>query len=309
MRVTNHLRSLAFASRKLRLGIRPSDLVLEVGGGHNPHFRSDVLCDKFLETSLHRQGHVAHPVPLVQGDIEHLPFRDGVFDFVIASHILEHVDNPDQACRELARVAKRGYIETPHEFQERLIGGNPAHKWFVSEQDARLVFRQKPSGFLDEALASQVWKLQVEKNVGWADFWSKNTAQLYVTRRWTSRIECHVVREDGGYLGLQQVTDTADASRDEKLATPNLARLKAFARFFFARRPISPATLNTLLACPTCHGPLALDDQTLHCPACDRHYPVKDGIPRLLEANRPAVLTVTPASILPARSETTAAIE
>ncbi len=141
MRQTSYLRSLVFASRKLRLGIRPSDLVLEIGGGHNPHFRSDVLCDKFLETTLHRQGQVASPVPLVQGDIEHLPFRDKAFDFVMTIHLLEHVDNPDRACRELARVAKRGYIETPHEFQERLIGGTPAHKWFVVEREGRLVFR------------------------------------------------------------------------------------------------------------------------------------------------------------------------
>lgn len=309
MRATSYLRSLVFASRKLRLGIRPSDLVLEVGSGHNPHFRSNVLCDKFLTTSLHRQGQVAQPVPLVQGDIEHLPFRDRAFDFVIVSHILEHVDRPDQACHELARVAKRGYIETPHEFQERLIGGNPAHKWFVAEQSGRLVFRQKPGGYLDAALAAQIWQLQVERNAGWADFWSKNTARLYVTHHWKEQIECDVIWEKGGYLGLQEVSDTADAARDEKLARPNLARLKLLARLLFAGRPISQTTLAALLACPACRGPLSLDDQVLCCPMCKCQYPIESGIPRLLLTNKVVTSSVTPVPIMPAPSSTVTATE
>ena len=32
---------------------------------------------------------------------------------MIASHIAEHVDDPDAFCRELARASKAGYIETP----------------------------------------------------------------------------------------------------------------------------------------------------------------------------------------------------
>jgi uncharacterized protein YbaR (Trm112 family) len=288
MRQTSYLRSLVFASRKLRLGIQPSDLVLEVGGGHNPHFRSDVLCDKFLQSSLHRQGRIAAPAPLVQGDIEHLPFRDKVFDFVIASHILEHVDKPDQACRELARVGKRGYIETPHEFQERLIGGNPAHKWLVIDRNGQLIFRQKPSGYLDEALAAQIWQLQVEKNVGLADFWSKNSARLYVMHRWAEQIECEVIREDDGYLGLQEADDVADTERDENLARPNLALIKGLLRLLFARPPIGQVTLDALLACPVCVGPLTRDDSALTCPACECQYPITNGIPRLLLANEAA---------------------
>lgn len=285
MRQTSYLRSLVFASRKLQLGIRRSDLVLEIGGGHNPHFRSDVLCDKFLETTLHRQGKIAAPVPLVQGDIEHLPFHNKAFDFVIASHILEHVDRPDQACRELSRVARRGYIETPHEFQERLIGGNPAHKWFVSERDGRLIFRQKPSGFLDEVLAAQIWQLQVEKNVGLADFWWKNTARLYVTHRWTEQIACDVIWDDDGYRGLQEVNDTADDARDKQVARPNLFRLKRLARHLFARRSIGQTTLDTLLACPACLGTLTHDGEVLHCVTCKHRFPIKDGIPQLLIAS------------------------
>ncbi len=129
--------------------------------------------------------------------------------------------------------------------------------------------------------------------MGLADFWWKNTARLYVTHSWAERIECDVIREDDGYLGLQEVNDTADAERDEKLARPNLVRLKRLARLLFARRPISQAALDALLACPACRGPLTRDGEALCCSACERLYPVKDGIPWLLLANGVATPPIT----------------
>ena len=43
-------------------------LVLEVGSGHNPHVRSDVLCDKYLYDDAHRPAGIAMDRPLVVGD-------------------------------------------------------------------------------------------------------------------------------------------------------------------------------------------------------------------------------------------------
>ena len=39
-----------------------------------------------------------------------------------------------------------------------------------------------------------------------------------------------------------------------------------------------------ILACPVCKGTLELRDngQSLFCPACEKGYPVRDGIPVLL---------------------------
>ncbi len=44
-------------------------------------------------------------------------------------------------------------------------------------------------------------------------------------------------------------------------------------------------TLISLLACPACHGGLeeTPDKDALHCRACGNTYPVKDGIPLLLQ--------------------------
>lgn len=44
----------------------------------------------------------------VQADARRLPFADGAFDRVIASEVLEHIEEDSAAMRELARVLRRG---------------------------------------------------------------------------------------------------------------------------------------------------------------------------------------------------------
>jgi len=49
---------------------------------------------------------------------ESLPFSDHEFDFVYCRHVLEDINNPDFLFRELRRVGKAGYIETPSPMAE-----------------------------------------------------------------------------------------------------------------------------------------------------------------------------------------------
>jgi SAM-dependent methyltransferase len=55
------------------------------------------------------------------GDLAHLPFRDGVFDAAINVVTLEHVKEPAQVIRELARTLAPGgrlLLIAPHEWEE-----------------------------------------------------------------------------------------------------------------------------------------------------------------------------------------------
>lgn len=79
----------------LPLHIPPDALVLDVGSGHKPHPRADVLCDKFLDDNAERGFDLVVDRPLVAGDVQNLPFRSDAFDFIITRHILEHVESPD----------------------------------------------------------------------------------------------------------------------------------------------------------------------------------------------------------------------
>jgi SAM-dependent methyltransferase len=116
------------------LKIRRSDRVLEVGGGHNPHPRSNVIVDKFVDTNFHRSGDikVLKNQTFLQADGENLPFSDKEFDYVICCQVLEHVENPEKFLAEQFRVARRGFIETPSLLGEYLFP-RESHKWILHE--------------------------------------------------------------------------------------------------------------------------------------------------------------------------------
>lgn len=131
-----------------------SKRLLEIGPGHNPFAGVTHLLERHVSDG-HERGGNALLVPtsarLIVGEATVLPFAKRAFDFVYASHVLEHVEDPGQACREIMRVGAAGYIETPSPFLEQglAIGdeSSPAHwfhRWFVfSLGSNQLVFEPK----------------------------------------------------------------------------------------------------------------------------------------------------------------------
>ena len=67
--------------------IAADDFVLEIGSGHDPKTRSDVLCDKFIEDDIQRGGNIVTDRLIVAADGQYLPFSDKSFDYIICSHI------------------------------------------------------------------------------------------------------------------------------------------------------------------------------------------------------------------------------
>lgn len=126
------------------LGIQPHQRVLDIGGGSNPFKRANVVTDAFLSSNAHRSGQaVPEGYSYVECFAEQLPFGDREFDFAISRQVFEHVCDPAAACREMMRVARRGFIETPQRNYDILMGPNPAHQWFVSVRDGRLIFERR----------------------------------------------------------------------------------------------------------------------------------------------------------------------
>lgn len=108
-----------------RLNILASDMVLEIGPWWSPFYRSDVLFDRFFDdedaikqswwTGIKTKGK-----PLLVSSEKNLPFKNNAFDYLICSHVLEHVPVDDFVAfiTEMLRVAPRGYIEFPSIFYE-----------------------------------------------------------------------------------------------------------------------------------------------------------------------------------------------
>jgi SAM-dependent methyltransferase len=125
--------------------------VLDVGSGDRPFPPATVLLDR-LPRRVEEEGRVSteNPSssvvrdgrPFVVGDLEALPFVDQSFDFVYASHVIEHVTEPERALAELARVAPRGYLECPRAWFE-FIDASPFHRWLIDVVAGELQFRPK----------------------------------------------------------------------------------------------------------------------------------------------------------------------
>ncbi|HSZ71256.1 MAG TPA: methyltransferase domain-containing protein [Cytophagaceae bacterium] len=99
--------------------IKETDKVLEIGPGATPHWRSDVFLERNYASTkeyIAQTGHVGElktDKRIVFYDGGLFPFEEHEFDYVICSHVLEHVDNPELFLKEIQRVGKKGYLEFP----------------------------------------------------------------------------------------------------------------------------------------------------------------------------------------------------
>ncbi len=171
----------AWALRRFYCPVARQDLVLEVGSGGNPYFRSNVLCDAYRETSERHFEPLIHDRPTVLAFAEDLPFRNDSFDFVIASHVLEHSERPDRFLSEIQRVGKAGYIEVPDAFFERILTYD-CHRLEISERKGALFIRKKRDYIQDKELYNLV-----DARVGrlFSSLVSRNPFEFHVRYYWT----------------------------------------------------------------------------------------------------------------------------
>ena len=173
-------------------GILPSEKVLDIGGGHNPFLRADHIVEPDTAEGIHRGG---QSIPegvrsrYVTADIHELPFDDKSMDFIYCSHVLEHVQDPAQACRELIRVGKRGFIETPRKWSE-FFAGYPSHQWLIDVINNELTFERRQfieSPYLN-GLLHAVWRSKRLEENALKKFLNVSCVQFY----WQDSFNFHI---------------------------------------------------------------------------------------------------------------------
>jgi len=135
--------------------IEEGDKVLEIGPGATPYFRSNVLLEKKFENEAVYQAQFGNTGKLVtdkeivfyEGDV--FPFKDKEFDYVICSHVLEHVENVPVFLEEVFRVASKGYFEYPLIYYEYLYNFD-VHLNYLKYDGKVLKYMKKADSSLNE---------------------------------------------------------------------------------------------------------------------------------------------------------------
>lgn len=269
------LRLLRWSLRKLRLPIGLKDLVIEVGSGGNPHPASDILAEKFIDSS-HRLKAIRIDRQIVLADACKMPFRTGAFDYSIAFHVLEHVTDPAAFIGEMTRISKAGYIETPNLLYERLFPLH-VHLLELALVDGELVIYRKPAGMHDSFMAESNPVLHER---GWARLFASRPELFHVCYKWRGQAHFRIVNPDQS-LDWHEFPEAGLIATDQGLVAPASTGEEGFTlrqtiiqaiRWFYVRFGRSRIDLASIFVCPECHGDLVKTDQTYGCHGCQAHY-------------------------------------
>tara|TARA_Y100000590_G_C15583066_1_gene963098 strand:- start:130 stop:747 length:618 start_codon:yes stop_codon:yes gene_type:complete len=106
--------------------------ILDIGCGYTPNKNASVIADK---QNLENHYKNKNFVRILE---KKLPFKDKEFDFVIASHVIEHVEDFEFFIKELERISSRGYIELPSRLGDNLVFENRNdHIWWFAYDDIK----------------------------------------------------------------------------------------------------------------------------------------------------------------------------
>lgn len=274
---------VAWSLRRLHCPVTKDALVLEVGSGGKPYPRADVLLDAYENTRERDWAPLKADRPTVLGFVEQLPFRDKAFDFVIASHVLEHSADPAQFIAELQRVAKAGYIEVPDAFFERV---NPMldHHLEITQRDGQLLIRKKPAQVVDHDLV----ELYEDRAKGYvtSELFVGHPFAFHVRYYWHGKIDFVVVNPeiDATWFAYETQEPMSAASHGPSLRHRlNGAVLNLLQKISRGRR--RRVDLQELLRCPVClNEELVTEPDHILCNKCKRIYPVRNGLPVMQES-------------------------
>ncbi|MEK7642712.1 MAG: methyltransferase domain-containing protein [Patescibacteria group bacterium] len=115
-----------FFEEKIKKIFTEKKLIIDIGGGlrvdpaKNNRKKENHWIDQYLKNVDYKiLDKVADYNPDIVGDIHDLPLKDESVDAVICMNILEHVEDPQKAIKEMHRVLKKGgylYLDTPFIF-------------------------------------------------------------------------------------------------------------------------------------------------------------------------------------------------
>ena len=261
-----------------------------------------------------RLGKLDHAVTL---DLTRLPFRDGAFDVVVSSEVLEHLVHPVEALAEMVRVARRAVVLTS---LEALAPDRLRRVLSHLAIDVRRPHVERNFLLIDEFRALLGDDLRHEALLCYDrspvnPFWPRARIDAtFDAIRDRDTLERALVRaaetvpHGPGTMGivLARVAPGVHVAPARPEADPALARwlvneVASLEYYTFAElcahgvlrvrpeleppgpapdRPVAPALLARL-QCPECRGVLVQDPGALRCTGCGASFSTDYGVPNL----------------------------
>lgn len=141
--------------RHLLMYLNTSNLLRRMGGTRILHFAPERHLQRFIRTAEPAEYVLGDLYPASAGvqkiDLQAVPYSDDYFDFVLANHVLEHVQDDAQALREIFRVLRPGghaILQTPYAsgltktFEDSAIRSEQACLQAYGQEDHRRLYGQ-----------------------------------------------------------------------------------------------------------------------------------------------------------------------
>ena len=170
-----------------QLKSNPNWKVLDIGCGYTAHQNATVICDIQDLSEFYKDR------KFIKLEKNIFPFKDKEFDFVIASHVIEHVEDVKTFIKELERVSSKGYIELPTILEDNLVFENKKdHIWHMEFDDinSKLLISEKFQ-FLEPLLTvssskkfSQIFRQSLVLELYW-----NNTIEFEIIKKKIEKFE------------------------------------------------------------------------------------------------------------------------
>lgn len=184
--------------------IKENDRVLEIGPGGTPFQRSDV----FLELNYDNE----EIFKLQRGNTEKLitekpvffyngskfPFSDGEFDYIVCSHVLEHVENISLFLSEIFRVSSKGYFEYPTIIYEYLFNID-VHVNIIKFERNTLYYMKKSETNLMDFKAVQLFFLNALEN-GYDSYVNDLKEFMFEGFEWSRPFKCLEINDIAKFI-------------------------------------------------------------------------------------------------------------
>ena len=137
-----------------KLEENPNWKILDLGCGYTANKNATVVADIQDLSNFYKDK------KFIKIDEKKLPFKDKEFDFVITSHVIEHVDDLDFFIKEIERISNQGYIELPSKLGDNLVFENLTDHiwWFDYDDEKQILFAEKKKQFIEPFITVSIAK-------------------------------------------------------------------------------------------------------------------------------------------------------